>query len=282
VFFVGSVADGDGRRVFDPAIDIHALLASAAKVPDVRLLIVDPIVNAVGGDGHKSNDVRRDLAPIVELASVLDCAALGISHFSKGTAGRDPVERVTGSLAFGALARVVLAAAKIKEDDDTERRILARAKSNIGPDGGGFDYSLEQTPVRGHQDLLASRVTWGGAIEGTARELLAEADAQPDGDGESPADIEAFVCGCLADGPVAAKIMQQDANGAGYSWDKVKRAANRIGVDKRKDGMRGGWVWALSRAEGSKGSKQNCLPSSHSLQHSVPPSGVGDDDAEAV
>ena len=40
------------------------------------------------------------------------CALLGITHFSKGTGGRDPVERLTGSLAFGALARVVLIAAK--------------------------------------------------------------------------------------------------------------------------------------------------------------------------
>lgn len=135
VHFVGSVAAGEGRRPFDPATDMRALMARAAEIGDVRLLIVDPIVNAVAVDSHKNTEVRRALAPIVELASTLDCAALGISHFSKGTAGRDPVERVTGSLAFGALPRVVLATARIKEEDGTERRLLVRAKNNNGPDG---------------------------------------------------------------------------------------------------------------------------------------------------
>jgi hypothetical protein len=70
----------------------------------------------------------------VNLAQRLDCAALGITHFSKGTGGREPIERITGSLAFGALARVVLVAAKLPEDrpEGGPARILARAKSNAG------------------------------------------------------------------------------------------------------------------------------------------------------
>jgi putative DNA primase/helicase len=102
-------------------------------------LIVDPVVSAVSGDGNSNTEVRRALQPIVDLAARLDCATLGISHFTKGSDGRDVVERVTGSLAFGAAARIVLAAAKLKGDDErTAGRIVARAKSNIGPDSGGF------------------------------------------------------------------------------------------------------------------------------------------------
>ena len=82
----------------------------------------------MSGDGHKSNDVRRSLQPVVDLAQRLGCAVLGITHFSKGTGGRDPVERITGSLAFAALARLVLVAAKVKADDGGEaRRVLVRA-----------------------------------------------------------------------------------------------------------------------------------------------------------
>ena len=60
-----------------------------------------PIVSAVAGDSHKGAEVRRALQPVVTLAQRLGCAVLGITHFSKGTNGRDPVERVTGSIAFG-------------------------------------------------------------------------------------------------------------------------------------------------------------------------------------
>ena len=104
-------------------------------------------MNAVAGDSHKNTETRRALQPLVELAASANAALLGITHFSKGTAGREPIERITGSIAFGALARVVMVAGKEaeKEDDDTPpRRFLARAKSNIGPDEGGFAYELQQ------------------------------------------------------------------------------------------------------------------------------------------
>src|SRR5262249_27719599 len=110
VRFVGPViVDGD-RRPFDPAKDVPLLAAQLAAMPDLGLLIVDPVVSAVAGDAHKSADVRRALQPLADLAQQTGAAIIGISHFSKGTAGRDPVERVTGSIAFGAAARIVLGA----------------------------------------------------------------------------------------------------------------------------------------------------------------------------
>lgn len=241
VHFVGAVRDGHGRRAFNPAHDMPQLLdtlRSSRVTP--RLVIVDPIVNAVAGDSHKNAEVRQGLAPLVGMAEEIRCAVLGISHFSKGTAGRDPVERVTGSLAFGALARVVLAAAK-KPDDQGGGRLLARAKSNIGPDGGGFAYSLEVTAVPNHPAVQATRVQWGEALEGTARDLLADAEAEPD----EADDVDGFLRGLLADGPLTAGCVLGDATGAGYSRDQVQRAARRLGVERRKDGMRGGWVWTL-------------------------------------
>jgi len=95
------------------------------------------------------------------LAAKINAALLGISHLSKNTEGRDPVERVTGSIAFGAVARLVMVAAKgaVAEEGTEGRRILARAKSNLGPDQGGYAYSLVQVPVPGQEDLFASVVT---------------------------------------------------------------------------------------------------------------------------
>lgn len=143
VYFVTGSRIGGEVLPFDPARDLVQLTAQAEAIGDVHLLVVDPVVSAVAGDSHKNTEVRRALQPLVDLASYLNAAVLGISHFSKGTAGRDPTERVTGSVAFGAVARVVMVAAKVKnEDGDEDRRILARAKSNIGPDDGGFEYSL--------------------------------------------------------------------------------------------------------------------------------------------
>ncbi len=171
---------------------------------------------------------------------------------------------MVGSVAFTAVARVVLVAAKVQSEDGDDRRILARSKSNFGPDEGGFEYHLEQTEVL--EDIQASRIAWGRQVQGSARELLTD----PNADDEEGHDAAGFLRGLLSDGPMSAKDIYKDADGAGYSRDMVKRASLKMGVEKRKNGMAGGWLWALpidpQPPEGStKGAKsarfQNTLPS---------------------
>lgn len=262
-YFVEGTRNEDGTlEPFDPAHDLHRLQEAVQKIGGVRLLIVDPIVSAVVGDSHKNTEVRRALQPVVDLASACGFAVLGITHFSKGGQGSDPAQRVVGSVAFTAVARVVLVAAKVKAEDGAEdRRILARSKSNIGPDDGGFEYRLEQRePLPG---LFASCVAWGRTVTGTARELLTDPNEVADCD---TLDVIGFLRGLLADGPMTAKDVFKDADGAGYSRDQIKRASLKLGVEKEKTGMGGGWVWVLPDAEGStKGAKsarlENTLPS---------------------
>ena len=249
VFFVrGTVQDGE-QRSFDPGRDIGLLLHEAKRIGNVQLLIVDPVVSAIIGDGHKANDVRRGLQPLVDLGQNLDCAVLGITHFSKGSSGRDPLERVMGSQAFGALARVVMVAAKevSSEEDSPSRRFIARAKSNIGPDGGGFDYQLLQTELELHEGVVAAYVQWQGAIQGSARELLGavEVDDPTGDDGSERNDAKLFLTSMLVDGPVPVRRIKADAMGAGYSWRTIERAKRDAGIDARKLGLKDGWVWAL-------------------------------------
>lgn len=247
VYFITDVLEGHERRSFDPARDMEPLRRKLAEIGDVRLLIVDPIVSAIAGDSHKNAEVRRGLQPLVDLAASMRCALLGITHFSKGTAGRDPVERLTGSLAFGALARVVLVAARGDGADGRAMRLFCRAKSNIGPDGGGFEYDLQQAEPEAHPGIFSSSVSWGEAVDGAARDLLATADAVgDDGEGGTLADAKRFLTSLLADGPLPTKAIKADADGAGYSWATIRRAQKKLAIEAVKDGMKGGWVWRMA------------------------------------
>ena len=248
-YFVTGIREGNERRSFDPARDMELLKRKMLEISNVRLLIVDPIVSAIVGDSHKNAEVRRGLQPLVDLAASMNCALLGITHFSKGTTGRDPVERLTGSLAFGALARVVLVAAKHQEEGEDGRtvRLFCRAKSNISPDDGGFEYDLNQSELREYPGIFASSVLWGNPVEGAARELLANADATgDDGEGGTLADAKRFLTDLLSDGAMKAGEVFKEADNAGYSKRSIQRAANAIKVERRKDGMRGGWTWRLA------------------------------------
>lgn len=241
-YFVGGTRIGSEIEPFDPARDMAALKTEAQRVGDIKLLIVDPVVSAVSGDSHKNTEVRRALQPLVELAHQLNVAVLGISHFSKGGAGGDPATRVVGSIAFTAVARVVLVAAKTKSEDGvTDRRILARGKSNIGPDEGGFEYSIEQgEPIPG---IDASYIVWGNSVQGTARELLADPDNSTDSSGNSSAQKEAedFLIQILGEGPSPTKYVEEQAKAAGIAWRTVRRASDVLLVKKRK--VQGKWYW---------------------------------------
>ncbi len=113
------------------------------------------------GDSHKNTEVRRAMQPLVDLADACNCAVLGITHFSKGGQGSDPAQRVVGSVAFTAVARVVLVAAKVKDEQGEDARILARGKSNIGPDDVGFAYHMDQCePMPGIQTGMDGGWEW--------------------------------------------------------------------------------------------------------------------------
>jgi putative DNA primase/helicase len=197
VIFISGVKERNESRSFDPAHDMEAL--------------------------------KR------KLAASMRCALLGITHFSKGTGGRDPVERLTGSLAFGAVARVVLVAAKHQEEGEDGRtvRLFLRAKSNIGPDDGGFEYDLLQDEVEAHPGVFASAVRWGNTVEGEARELLTTAEtALEDGTGESVVSVTKWLRQLLSDeqGEIDRRDVMKAAHAMGYKERTVHRAREKIGI----------------------------------------------------
>lgn len=278
VHMIECVKDGTDHYPFDPARDMNALRASLAVIPDVRLIVIDPIVSAVAGDSHKNAEVRRGLQPLVDLAGQLRCALVGVTHFSKGTSGRDPVERITGSLAFAALARLVMVTAKQEAiNDQPERRVLLRAKSNIGPDGGGFVYDLRQGELPGYPGIQASSVQWGEAIHGTARELLAEAEQQA-GEGSEARGVVKWLRELLANGPVQAKDVRQHGEDAGFAWRSLQRAMRKAGVESRRGGFGMPATWALA---GSSATIAQAAPYSESGAEGAEVARPDDDSVEA-
>ncbi|MCL1860939.1 MAG: AAA family ATPase [Proteobacteria bacterium] len=250
VAFVTGAREGDARRAFDPAKDMGVLRDAIIKAGGAQLLIVDPVVSAVSGDGHKANDVRRGLQPLADLAASIGCAVIGITHLSKGTQGREPTERITGSLSFGAVPRVVMMAAR-QTDTEIQQggsdRVLCRSKSNIGTDGGGFGYSLRQAELDRYPGIVASHVRWGDAVEGTAREILATAEALPGDDGDRGAvgGAARFLVDFLAGGARKQSEVKDAAEEAEISWRTIERAKKELKIKSERMTFAGGWVWSL-------------------------------------
>ncbi|WP_337157956.1 AAA family ATPase [Pseudomonas putida] len=241
-------AQGDADP-FDPANDIALLRETANEIGGVSLLMLDPVVSAVKGDMHKANDVRRALQGVVDFAEQNLCAVVGISHFAKGGAGSSPADRVIGSQAFSALARTVLVAAK---QEDSDLRVLARAKSNIGTDEGGVSYTIEPLTIDG--GIEATRVLWGDLIQGTAREILGDVEGSDDDtrldDSDDPAEALRRI---LSQGALPGKEAKGLMLGNGYTQKQIRTARERLSITTARSGFGGDTVvtWSLPQAEGA-------------------------------
>jgi putative DNA primase/helicase len=235
IYPITTIEDRKSKRAFEPSTDIPLLIKAAETLPELGLVAIDPFVLALPGrsDSHKNTETRRGLQPLVDFAEQRGVALIGITHFTKGTEDRDPVERVTGSLAFGALPRVVWGASA---DEDGNQRRLVRIASNIGPSGGGIEYTVYQAPLPDH-DFTAQRVNWGNRLTGSARELL-------NGQKQSAqAQAAAFLASFLANGPKQQKEVEAAAKAHCHTWATIRRAQEKLHIKPYKDGKF--WCWAL-------------------------------------
>jgi hypothetical protein len=96
-------------------------------------------------------------------------------------------------------------------------------------------------------------------LEGTARELLGQAEAEADPEERNAREeAEGFLSGMLADRPLPAKQIQREAREAGHSERTLWRAKKALGVEARKEGV-GAWLWHLPPGKAAKTATLPCL-----------------------
>jgi hypothetical protein len=252
-FIIGGVQDGEGKgRSFDPAHDLDKLRQTVSSIGGVSLLIVDPIVNAITGDMNKANDVRRSLQSFVDFAGAMNCAVLGITHFTKGSAGKTSGERILGSSAFKDFARTALVTV---QDEETGECAFARAKTNIAVNRGGFSYRIEEVLTQ-DDSIETIRVVWGQVIEGSARSILAKFEGDGKEDGEKMKEAKMFLIEMLGNGPaLATELIRHAREEFGIKEDTLRRAYRSIGVTHSPSGFQGRSMWVLPLANPSQSSR---------------------------
>lgn len=245
IFFIKGTRSKGVAKPFDPAKNIADIQNAIKTIGNVKLIILDPIVSAIVGDSHKNSETRRDLQPVVDLGLSTGAAVIGITHLSKAGENNDPVARVLGSVAFTAVPRVVMIAAKTIDVDGNECSILVRGKSNIGQDGDGFEYRIDQAEPA--PSIHASRIIWGDSVQGSARELIRNDSSQDDTHETSPNQVtkaQEALKTILLHGPVSAKEIEQRTKVLGLKPRTVRRASKEIGIIKRPS-TEGPWFWSL-------------------------------------
>ena len=80
----------------------------------------------------------------------------------------------------------------------------------------------------------------------TADQALAAMDGASENRSEKSEAIE-FLQNVLANGPLPAKDVKQEAIEAGISAKSLRTAREALGIKPTKTGFEGGWVWSLPR-----------------------------------
>lgn len=237
VFFIDSVNFGDNKnRAIDPSTDLKHLY-NCLPNQQIDLIIFDPITSLIKGDSNKQIDVRDSLRWVTELAEEKSCAILGITHFTKGTAGTSPVERITGSVAFSALSRIALATLISPNSD---RKVFCIAKSNLGIDRGGFEFIVEQVAIS--DKISASKIKWLKELDKSAYQITNDLNRRDDQRLNHSA-IEVLET-ILEVGSQESNYVKQAMKNHGYSDKQTRTARNNLNVQIEKIGSN--TYWSLS------------------------------------
>jgi putative DNA primase/helicase len=159
----------DGLLALDK--DIHLLCDLARSIPDLGIIVIDPITQYLGKARMNLDDeIRNVLGPLLPLAEELKIVIVLVAHFNKNGNTTDPLARIQGGNAFVGMARSVYVFSEDKSKDKYAH-ILSPARSKET----SYLYHTEQVSqeIDGVKtDVI--KVVWDGVSDTSAETAIEE------------------------------------------------------------------------------------------------------------
>lgn len=159
VYIVNTINTSKGDKGFTLDTDLPALRKTLEQNPDIKVVIIDPIMNHLGAlKGNVEQEVRAAFTPLGKLAEKFGVAVILVTHFNKSN-GTDSIQRVGGAMGMVGAVRVAWSFAEDKEDGDRKMEVL---KANVSKDDGGLVYKIvsEDVLIDGH-NVSVGKIAWG-------------------------------------------------------------------------------------------------------------------------
>ncbi len=224
-----------GRRL-PVTLDDVGVIEQAIAEANATFLVIDPVNTFMTGDPYNDVDVRRRLAPLVNMARARGVAVMGLMHMTKDTK-RAALHRALGSVGFTGVARMVLELAVDVMSTDRKRRLLLTHKNNLSPDKSALAYAFTR---RG--------IAWEPGSQAVDYDSLAAGQAK-----DTPEQMTAleFLRAHMTDEreewPLRAKETHRKASEIGISPGALNRARMQLGITTRKNGFNHNAEWRWYR-----------------------------------
>jgi valyl-tRNA synthetase len=250
-------AGADPTKIFfltlnDLRHDLPRLRSTLNRIPDCRLVIIDPVNAFVGpSDSHFYSVVRRVFQPLAKLAAEKSLAVLGLSHLRKSEGAA--IQRSAGSMGFVSAARSVWTVC----DDPAQPglHLLLPLKNNFSADSTGLAYKIESKSLPptslphqwGEGNAPSTPVIqWQtDIVTTTAVEALAP---PPKPRGPEPAELKLateWLRDQLANGPKDSFVILASGTADGFNDRTLRRALVSLGGRTHKTSFYHGWEWSL-------------------------------------
>ena len=159
------IKSGDSfkKRLMALDTDLRLLKEAIKKLGDVRLIIIDPIINFMGKiKDYINTEVSNFLFGLTELAEEFSLAIILNKHLRKkdSVAVGSAVDEIAGSSAWGTTARQVWIVCR--DHEDKKKILFLDGKSNIKEQMTGMAFNIKPCEVVNKNEVIVktSRIEW--------------------------------------------------------------------------------------------------------------------------
>jgi len=237
--------ENDEIFIFDVTRHLMVLQEEINHDPDIKLVIVDPLISHLASDidSFKPVQIRHALDQLAVFAEKTGVAIVVILHLNKSVTS-DIIFRASGSVQFMAAAKAAFLITKDTHDSAGHRRLFIPIKSNLSADYSSLVFKIEPHTVRYKDKVIdVGRVVFEQIpVEVDVMDIMS-----PDNRFEKNLVGQAIdlLNESLRDGPKTVQELEQKALEIGINRSTLKKARRRRGIVAEKTSMLGGWLCYL-------------------------------------
>jgi hypothetical protein len=228
--------------------DLSALLHRAREFGNVGLIIIDPLGGGTGArNTNRDSEVRPAIAPLNELADLLDCVVIGVRHITNKKIEGGSLAGILGSSDWVNVPRAVLAL--VHDDEDEGIRHIQVVAGNRVKGSAGRSFRITGSPVVDGGEDVTVAVDFDDSAK-NVDELLANSNGHRDLLDKQA--LQRLIVEHLESGAKSREYLNTvAADELRATSDQVYRHAiellRKAGTIKaHKEGMNGGWSYALA------------------------------------